>query len=142
MTIHLLFCFVFIFNSIDLCRLKCKRWPCSTSLQGPSSWQGLAGSNKNWTERMKNACCIQTVLWVWITKEHIIWSFPFRFKILSANKPSGPDTRLIYFPVTCARKNITEDYTFQILDMFLVAEFFFSNKSSLTEDSLKDLWRM
>lgn len=142
MTIHLLFCFVFIINSIVLCRLNCKHWPCSTLLQDPSSWQGLAGSNKKWTKTMKNASCIQTALWVWITKEQIIWSFSFRFKILSINKTSGPDTRLIYFPVTRARKNIIEDYTFQILDMFLVAKFLFSNKSSLTEHYLKDLWRM
>lgn len=53
-------------------------------------------------------------------------------------KTSRPGTRLIYFPMTNARKNIMEDYTVQILDIFSVAEFSFLNKRSLTEQILKN----
>lgn len=93
---------------------------------------------KNWMKIVRiNACCTQTSFWVWIAKKCIIWSFSFRFKILTVNKTSRPDTRFIYFPMTSARKNIMGDYIFQILDIFPAACFSFLNNRSLTEQFLK-----
>lgn len=59
-------------------------------------------------------------------------------KFLLLLKTSRPGTRLIYFPMTSARKNIMEDYTVQISDIFSAAEFSFLNKRSLTEQILKN----
>lgn len=85
-----------------------------------------------------DACCIQTSFWVWVTDTCIIWSFSFRFKILPVIINFKAWYQAHLFSMTSARKNITEDYTVQILDIFSAAKFSFLNKRSLTEQILKN----